>query len=183
MGNPEDRGDTFTDARRYREGDSPKRIHWKLSLRNREWYTRRYEREKQSPILLWVDTPLPSEDADDYRDAVCEAAASIGTELLHRGMPVRLFAAGNEPTRTLQGGEEALLYDALSALHWSPDDRNAAEPSCAYVTVIGGCRPHFGAWVWERFGERGTGVTVCPDVSEEETTPCLPLQWPRELVR
>ena len=52
---PADAGDSFSAPRSYQPGDPLKRIHWKLSVKTRELYTRQYEIAVERHVLLILD--------------------------------------------------------------------------------------------------------------------------------
>ncbi len=67
------------DVRAWQEGDSLKKIHWKLSARRRELLVRRFEEPTlpEAQLLLDCSRPEPGADEACTRDALLETAAGI----------------------------------------------------------------------------------------------------------
>lgn len=99
------------DLRAYRQGDSMKRIHWKLSLRKRELLVRRYEVPAPPDTLILMDCadPIGGDNLPDgvprLRDTLCETALSVARAQMEDGNSVRVplyganageFHAGND---------------------------------------------------------------------------------------
>lgn len=84
------------DVRAYREGDSMKRIHWKLSLRKRELLVRRFEVPAPPDTLILMDcsNPVGAGQVEDgemkLRDTLCETALSVAHAQMADGHSVRV---------------------------------------------------------------------------------------------
>lgn len=84
------------DTRAYRRGDPFKRIHWKLSSRNRELVVRRFEVPAPPDTLILMDCtdPLGGEDRPQghlrLRDTLCETALAVAAQQMAGEHPVRL---------------------------------------------------------------------------------------------
>ena len=66
------------DVRAWQQGDSMKKVHWKLSARRRELLVRRYEEPTLPEALVLLDcAPPPDARAADWHDALLETAASV----------------------------------------------------------------------------------------------------------
>ena len=84
------------DTRAYREGDTLKRVHWKLSARRMELVVRKYETPAPPDTLILLDTGVPDERAEapavaaDLRDALCETAVAVAKMQMEDESPVRL---------------------------------------------------------------------------------------------
>ena len=66
------------DIRAWQQGDSMKKVHWKLSARRRELLVRRYEEPTLPEALVLLDcAPPPGVRAADWHDALLETAASV----------------------------------------------------------------------------------------------------------
>ncbi len=73
-----EQGELLGDSRLYREGDTLKRINWKLSARTKTLYSRQFEMLQNPKIAIAVDTGLiDTENIGDIIDITCESAISI----------------------------------------------------------------------------------------------------------
>ena len=86
--------------RAWQDGDSLKKVHWKLSMRRREVLVRTYEEAARpdtlvlpnlSPIALDTDGRLKAEDA------VCEQSLGAAEAQMKMGFPVRMPLACERP--------------------------------------------------------------------------------------
>lgn len=110
------------DVRAYRPGDPMKRIHWKLSLRNRELMVRRFEIPAPPDTLILMDCtdPVGFENYPDgrlrLRDTLCETALSVAAMQVAQGHPVRLPLYGDRPSECLadRAGSLELLKEELA---------------------------------------------------------------------
>lgn len=87
-------------VRAYVEGDSLKKVHWKLTMRKRELIVRQYEEAARPDTLIIMDCGKISatrEMALDVEDAMCEVAASVALSQLREGFPVRMPLSGARP--------------------------------------------------------------------------------------
>ncbi len=80
----------FMGVREYRQGDSPRKIHWKLWARRGQPVVREYGQEYFSRVGLILDTYLPKKH---FEEAV-ETAASVAGFLARQEAIVDFFAAG-----------------------------------------------------------------------------------------
>ncbi|MCI8553888.1 MAG: DUF58 domain-containing protein [Clostridiales bacterium] len=92
-------GDSSAGVRVYRDGDSLKRIHWKLTAKMQEPFTRQYETPVDQYALIIVDGQLPPavreiEKRLDYIDALCECAGEIAWSYASHCCRVRLILPG-----------------------------------------------------------------------------------------
>ena len=114
-------GDNFAQARLYQQGDASKRIHWKMSARHRELFTKQYEIPLETHSLVVVDNRdigLEGESALVFADLVCECAASLIRYALYRGHPVKTIQC-DESRPPLLGNSVAdftAIYDWLAVL-------------------------------------------------------------------
>ncbi|WP_339096824.1 DUF58 domain-containing protein [Deinococcus sp. VB343] len=89
-------------ARDYVRGDSPGRIHWRLSARTGQLMVRELEKTAASSLLVYLDT---SGGNDVYLESAVRLASSLIQEGLKLGLPVAVATAGQQ---TPSGrGEEA----------------------------------------------------------------------------
>lgn len=87
-------GDSVSGARLYRHGDSLKRVHWKKSAQQGEFFVKQYEYPERERVMLMIDTAaygLKDEEALIYADTICECAASIALHSLSRSHSVSLI--------------------------------------------------------------------------------------------
>ncbi len=70
-------GELLGDTRAYREGDSLKRINWKLSARTKMLQTRQYEMPQKPRVAIIVDKGITGVSMGDIVDISCESAMSI----------------------------------------------------------------------------------------------------------
>ena len=96
-------------ARPYVPGDSPGRIHWKLSARTGSVMVRELERTAQSSLQLHLDRS----GGEIYLDSAVRLAASLVREALELGLPVSVSDDGGA---TPSGSSPEALQLALSRL-------------------------------------------------------------------
>ena len=87
-------------VRAYVEGDSLKKVHWKLTMRKRELIVRQYEEAARPDTLIIMDCGTISatrEMALDVEDAMCEVAAAVALSQLKEGFPVRMPLSSSRP--------------------------------------------------------------------------------------
>lgn len=75
-------GDLLGDSRLYKEGDSLKRINWKLSARTRTMYSRQYEVPQKPKVVIVVDNAVSNGTVSDIADIICETAISLSNFFL-----------------------------------------------------------------------------------------------------
>lgn len=110
------------DTRAYRQGDPFKRIHWKLSLRNRELVVRRFEVPAPPDTLILMDCtdPLGGETEPDgmlrLRDTLCETALAVASMQMAGEHPVRLplYGARQSEFRADRAVSLSLLKEELA---------------------------------------------------------------------
>lgn len=79
-----EQGELLGDSRLYREGDTLKRINWKLSARTKQLYSRQYERLQNPNIVVALDTALLEEGKGDIIDISTEAAISLAQHFVNK---------------------------------------------------------------------------------------------------
>jgi uncharacterized protein (DUF58 family) len=94
-------GDSSAGVRAYREGDSLKRIHWKLTAKMREPFTRQYEIPSEQYALVLMDNRVPTAPSDidavlEYTDITCECMGELALNYAARNYRVRLIVPGME---------------------------------------------------------------------------------------
>jgi uncharacterized protein (DUF58 family) len=110
------------DTRAYREGDSFKRVHWKLSARKRELLVRRFEMPAPPDTLILMDCtdPRGGEGVPDglmrLRDTLCETALSVAKMQMEGSHPVRvpLYGAHASEFHADRAGSLSVLQEELA---------------------------------------------------------------------
>jgi uncharacterized protein (DUF58 family) len=110
----------FMAVREYRQGDSPRYIHWPTTARKRELIVREFH-ENSARVMSIVLDLNQTFDVGHRHDSVLEysvkIAASLGCEALGRGWRVNLFGIGRQPLNLtgLTGEKERMrLLEALA---------------------------------------------------------------------
>jgi uncharacterized protein (DUF58 family) len=123
-----EQGDGISGMRSYRPGDSPKRIHWKNSVKHAELYVKQYDitlREKSLIILDSCKRGLEGEDAAYYADTMCQCAASLALYSLKRGRSTGVAAAApvSGITQCESTHDFAPIHTWLAKLEYFEEDR------------------------------------------------------------
>ena len=121
--------DALYGVREFREGDDPRRIHWRTSARRGTVVVRQFEQHRSDDIHILVDLWQATNPTDSQRQAV-EVAVSLAATLVtdvcrRRGKRLRVSIAGLEywhrggqPTLTLLNDISDAL--AVAAPHSNP---------------------------------------------------------------
>lgn len=88
-------GQEFLGVREYRQGDSPRSIHWPSTARRGALVVREMELECPAGLLIVVDTWADGGAEETVLDLCCTVAASAAVEALGTGHDVRLAGAQN----------------------------------------------------------------------------------------
>ena len=91
-----EQGELLGDSRLYREGDTLKRINWKLSARTKQLYTRQYERLQNPTIVIAVDTATTEDKKGDIIDIASESAVSLAQYFINKDHTVEMVLLRNE---------------------------------------------------------------------------------------
>lgn len=90
-----------SDIRAWQEGDSLKKVHWKLSVRRRELLVRTYEESARPDTLIIPDlseiTALKDQQLS-VEDCVCESCLGAAKAQLEAGYPVRMPLTSTQPS-------------------------------------------------------------------------------------
>lgn len=117
-----DSGESYAELRRFRAGDSFKRVHWPASARQRELLIRSYDQPEETAATVLVDTAiaLPGEDALRYADLACECAAALAHYNIRAGFRVRLATAEPDrpPEECATPRQFTRLYEKLAFLNF-----------------------------------------------------------------
>ena len=111
--------DAPSGIREWRDGDSLKKIHWKLSMRKREPIVRTYDESAKPDFLILMDlSPIGALRSQELaiEDAACEAAAAAAMAHLAEGYPVRMPLSCSRPVECMGRAPEDLprFVDALT---------------------------------------------------------------------
>ena len=172
-----------SDIRAWQEGDSLKKVHWKLSMRRREMLVRTYE-ESARPDTLIVPDLSPVTALKDgqlsVEDCVCEICLGAAKAQLEAGDPVRMPLTCARPSEIAGQfpGDLPAFADALMRVRF--DSPYAYEQVLSQMLVrmqrTGGAvlvtarlatRVADLAMRFQRSGIRTRFVWVCDDAQEE----------------
>ncbi|WP_371779358.1 DUF58 domain-containing protein [Streptosporangium subroseum] len=115
-------GDDDVAPRDYRQGDDLRRVHWRSTARYGELMVRREEQQWQSRGALLLDTRRYAHRGEGPRssfEVAVSAAASIGVQLAHEGLGLRLVTDQGAEHLT-DGGLSWSLLDTLAVVRTSP---------------------------------------------------------------
>jgi uncharacterized protein (DUF58 family) len=115
-------GDDDVAPREYRQGDDLRRVHWRSTARYGELMVRREEQQWQSRGALLLDTRRYAHRGEGPRssfEVAVSAAASIGVQLAHEGLGLRLVTDQGAEHLT-DGGLSWSLLDTLAVVRTSP---------------------------------------------------------------
>ncbi len=103
-------GELLGDSRVYREGDSLKRINWKMSARTKTLYSRQYEMPQKPKIVIVADCAVLGADVNNTADITGEATVSIAKYFIEQNNIVDVILA-----RTNADGENS--FHRLASLN------------------------------------------------------------------
>lgn len=112
----------LSDIRKYRVGDQMKKIHWKLTARQREIMVKNYEETSLPDLLLYMDTnsmKLGQIDRLNMEDALVESATAVIHHLLEHSMPTSLIFYGDKRIQ-LRGSRPEHFQSFYSVLSEMP---------------------------------------------------------------
>ncbi len=116
------------DVRAYQQGDTLKKIHWKLSARKQELLVRRYEAPVMPDALVLLDCSAPPRQQDetaqaDLKDALLETEASIMHANILDGHPAKLPIHGDHPIELDKGMGLPMVLEALARVDFTAPDK------------------------------------------------------------
>ena len=158
-------GDEFRGLRPYREGDSPRAIHWRSSARTGTLVAREDEASRRPPWTVVLAPAQGAAPADVERDL--ETAAALCRAGVESGRPTTLLVAGEADARRLR--DRAALGAALDALaRFAPVAAPVPEgPPRTRAFLLGAAaRPPAGSALAERLQPRDV---LARDASPRET--------------
>jgi uncharacterized protein (DUF58 family) len=120
----------LSDIRKYRAGDQLKKIHWKLTARQREVMVKNYEETSLPDLLLYMDVrgaDLPLLERLNLEDTLVECATAVVHYLLRRHLPTSLifYSAKRTQIRGSRPDHFQAFYSLLSEMPF--DGRFPAE--------------------------------------------------------
>ena len=89
-----------SDVRAWQDGDSLKKVHWKLSMRRREVMVRTYEESARPDTLIIPDLSRITAMNDQQltvEDCICESCLAMAKAQLDAGYPVRMPLTSAQP--------------------------------------------------------------------------------------
>lgn len=107
-------------VRIWQEGDSLKKVHWKLTARRRELMVRTFEESARPDFLILLDCAPVNAMKSHVRtieDALCETAVAAALAQMEAGYPVRMPLNTASPTE-LSGQTPGEIAHFLNALTW-----------------------------------------------------------------
>jgi uncharacterized protein (DUF58 family) len=113
----------LSDVRRFREGDSMKRIHWKLTARQREIMVKNYEENSMPDLLLYMDaraSGLSLLDRVSLEDTLVECATAVVHYLLGHFLPASFIFYADKRVQLRGSRPEHFqsFYSVLSEMHF-----------------------------------------------------------------
>jgi len=90
-----------SDIRAWQDGDSLKKVHWKLSMRRRELMVRTYEESARPDTLIIPDLSEITALKDHQltvEDCICESCLGVAKAQLEAGYPVRMPLTSARPS-------------------------------------------------------------------------------------
>lgn len=85
---------TIRDVRKYREGDSLKKVHWKLSAKQDELYVKNLDTISGEEIVLFTDMNSRNSSFDDsgaVEESVVDFSASIVSQIIRKSLSIKVF--------------------------------------------------------------------------------------------
>jgi len=141
--------DEFTSLREFRNGDSPRHIHWAKSSQGREFQVKEYESQQTNVLSIVLDRSIAN-NAGEGRFSTFEyqvtIAVSIARFCVDSGIPVALYA-GRESVAIPECNESQYQNIAESlALVTLEENADDTTPYRDYAQSVIGERPQ-GCWV------------------------------------
>lgn len=85
---------TIRDVRKYREGDSLKKIHWKLSAKHDDLYVKNVDVISGKEIILFIDMDKGNYSFDEYgaiEESIVDFSTSIAYQVVNRNLNAEVF--------------------------------------------------------------------------------------------
>ena len=135
------RGEEFFSLRPYREGEDPRQVHWKSSMRVGKWVVREQEANAGRRVLLILSGT--SELSEDEQEEALAILASIADSLLESGLGVGISAPGVFLKPGMGGRQQTEIISQLARLSFDePIPHVSVGPDTAKVALVcGGAVP------------------------------------------
>jgi len=106
---------TMRDIRGYREGDSLKRVHWKVSAKRGELFVKNYEKVTGTETALFIDMHEDNYDyGEEAEERIIDTALSLVRDMVRRHVETHVYINAEHgahfPVHTSQGFEDLLEY-------------------------------------------------------------------------
>jgi uncharacterized protein (DUF58 family) len=110
-------GIEFADLRRYEFGDTLRRINWRASARRRELWVNEMHPERNTDVIVFLDTFVEAREQDESTlDVAVRAAATLADRYLARKDRVGLISFGGYLNWLLPGSGLVQLYRIVDSL-------------------------------------------------------------------
>lgn len=111
------------EVKKYMQGDSLKRVHWKASAKKGELLVRKYEETSKRRILLLLDfTPVEGKEFDKIivEDAIMEQALSLVNFCVQKSIPCHIQYAGKKIQEVSVCNQKQMeeFYEICCELHF-----------------------------------------------------------------
>lgn len=103
---------TIRDVRKYIEGDSLKRIHWKVSAKHGELYVKNSDNISGEEFTIFLDMNKRNLYLDNYgksEEAMVELCISMVSYMLQKGISVKVFINSSKAHCMIIGTKEQLM--------------------------------------------------------------------------
>ena len=121
-------GNDLIGLRRYRAGDSHRRIHWKASARMRQLLVRQNATEAAETFALWIETSETLWTRAAQFELLCRLAATLAEDLFRIGRLDSVAIDSETPLLVRRIRDVETWLDRLAVLEPGPAVRKRAEP-------------------------------------------------------
>lgn len=175
----------YRDLREFREGDDPRRIHWRTSARRGKLILKEFEAKGGLDVILLIEAwlPQPTPEARANLEWIISLAASLSLDIL-RDRETRLTVAiAGEMPRIVTGHLSRGLYEQI--LTELALTRGTAEPSIERCLAEGALQPLTGRGIYFLTSRVGAPLpapmaqlaTICPIVRIDPADPRVRLDF------
>lgn len=104
--------------REYRDGDSMRDIHWKLSVKADEMLVKEHGRPMGCVVLIWLNLQIPEKRRKQVSSVILEAVSSLSLSLLEEKCVhmVAWYEPENQQIQKKRISKEAHIYELLHRL-------------------------------------------------------------------
>lgn len=85
---------TIRDVRKYKEGDSLRKVHWKLSAKQEDLYVKNLDTISGEEIILFVDMNKKNYSFDNtgiIEESIIDFASSIANQMIKKSLSIKVF--------------------------------------------------------------------------------------------